>query len=539
MAWYRAGGGGGGVPASLKSDMNAVFNKKFGTSTDYPPTVWPDDVNLMGPLPKGKASGAIAHITDGADDVPTSSCEVEIAPTLTGVSSVSVVRQGENLLNFPDFTLNFGTTDSEEVENTVNFPAGQYTVTFDVPTNTATKTVTFVIRDKKGVGATQQAISYISAGSTTSKTLTFTATMPFNYFYCYMASSETTGNTITIENIMMVSGATSSPYVAPTVPTVSTVNLGRTIYGGNVDIVNGTGTDDSILIELDGSDDESYSGSGNRIALTSYSSVIVKNTANNTTIKGDYCDSFPQVTNDNTYSGVLGFSVSANDTTYIYFSDGTGNMTAEAFRAWLQNNPIKMILKIRNSTDFTFTGVEVPTRLGVNNFFSDVGDTSVEYRKDINLAIGLNKYRYLKWKISATRTTSSYCQMSDIEFTDANNNKFTFPTGTTVTASTSATSGSSPAYIVDGNTATKFCGNWVTGGITLNIDLGMGNVIDVSVYKNFSWYTANDATDRDPKTWELYGIDNANNEILLCSRDYTPTTDRKALADTVTITPLE
>ena len=29
MAWYRCGGGG--IPSSLKGDMNDVFNKKFGT----------------------------------------------------------------------------------------------------------------------------------------------------------------------------------------------------------------------------------------------------------------------------------------------------------------------------------------------------------------------------------------------------------------------------------------------------------------------------------------------------------------------------
>lgn len=72
MAWYRCGGGG--LPAGLQSDMDTVLNKKFSTSTTYPPTDWPDTVNLMGPLPEKTASGAIASFSDGADDVPVASC---------------------------------------------------------------------------------------------------------------------------------------------------------------------------------------------------------------------------------------------------------------------------------------------------------------------------------------------------------------------------------------------------------------------------------------------------------------------------------
>ena len=49
MAYFRSGGGG--IPAALKTGMNNVLNKKFGTTgQDYNPNDWPDDVNLMGAL---------------------------------------------------------------------------------------------------------------------------------------------------------------------------------------------------------------------------------------------------------------------------------------------------------------------------------------------------------------------------------------------------------------------------------------------------------------------------------------------------------
>lgn len=76
MAWYRAGGGG--IPSSLKTGMNSVLNKKFGTSTTYAPATWPDNVNLLGPLPEKTASGSVAAITDGADGVPVKSWVITI-----------------------------------------------------------------------------------------------------------------------------------------------------------------------------------------------------------------------------------------------------------------------------------------------------------------------------------------------------------------------------------------------------------------------------------------------------------------------------
>lgn len=77
MTWFRVGGAG--IPASLKNAMNAVLNKKFGTSgQNYPPKGWPDDVNLLGPLPENTVSGAVASFSDGADDVPIKSASFGI-----------------------------------------------------------------------------------------------------------------------------------------------------------------------------------------------------------------------------------------------------------------------------------------------------------------------------------------------------------------------------------------------------------------------------------------------------------------------------
>lgn len=110
MAWYKAGGGG--IPSSLKTGMNSVLNKKFGTATTYDPAGWPDDVNLLGKLPEKTASGAIANITDGADRVPVKELIFSASPIqasgtpsptnplpIYGHMEMNGAHCGKNLLN--------------------------------------------------------------------------------------------------------------------------------------------------------------------------------------------------------------------------------------------------------------------------------------------------------------------------------------------------------------------------------------------------------------------------------------------------------
>ena len=101
------------VPASVKTPVNDVLNKKFGTSTTYPPEGWPSRVNLLGKLPTRTATGAIAHFTDGADDVPIKSGIFEINPyqegtgdpspsnprAIHGYTGMNVTHTGANLFN--------------------------------------------------------------------------------------------------------------------------------------------------------------------------------------------------------------------------------------------------------------------------------------------------------------------------------------------------------------------------------------------------------------------------------------------------------
>ena len=270
MTWFRVGGAG--IPASLKNAMNAVFNKKFGTSgQNYPPNGWPDDVNLMGPLPEGTVSGSIANFSDGADDVPTDSVKITIPASLSGVSSVTETQTGRNLIKPDKYqtasnNLALGQTDGTSFGTFLK--AGTYTISYAITSGSC-----YIYRRE------QNDTSNTNLGRGTSKTFTITADGDYR-FWLY-GDDAVYAN---VSDVQLEIGSTAHAYEPYQTPTQYTASLGRTIYGGEVDIVNGEGTDE-------------------------------------------------------------------------------------------------------NGNDFTFTGQEVPTRLGYNAFWSDSGDTEVTYRRDIDLAL--------------------------------------------------------------------------------------------------------------------------------------------------------
>lgn len=268
MAWYRAGGGG--IPSAIKTDMNAVLNKKFGTSTTYDPAGWPDNVNLLGPLPEKTASGSVASITDGADGVPIKSWLVTLPASLSGYSAINGTK-------------NTGT----------GTPETQYTV-----------------------------------------------------------------------------------------------SLGRTIYGGSVDVVNGTGTDTHAKMTFTGAADETWywsaSGSNYRVYAQLTNAKTGTNTfASNLIAPAPLASGYPPVG-----TGWI------NNSGRIVIGVDSSITSASDWKTYLSNNNMEIAYELADEykTDFTFTPITPTpeTELGVNNFYGDTGDSEVTYRADIDLLLGGN-----------------------------------------------------------------------------------------------------------------------------------------------------
>ena len=226
MAWYRCGGGG--LPAGLQSDMDAVLNKKFSTSTTYPPTDWADTVNLMGPLPEKTASGAVANLTDGADEVPIKSWQVSLPASLTGYSSVTAYKAKKNLA---DGNMTQDGANRVILADNIFLKSGTYTISLEAETAR-----NFYYREH-GQSA------WANIGGYNKKVVTFTISADGNYDFSYYISSGVTVDEIS--NLQIEVGSTATSYEAYEAPTQYTASLGRTIYGGTADIVTGEGEDEN------------------------------------------------------------------------------------------------------------------------------------------------------------------------------------------------------------------------------------------------------------------------------------------------------
>lgn len=250
MTWFRVGGGGSGIPASLKSGMNDVLNKKFGTSIDYPANGWPDDVNLLGLLEEKKVSGSVVSFDDGANDVPLKSCVVSLASSLDGYSEVNVVRSGKNLLNVNAIT-DITHPNNASVVNNGN---GSITVTTTTQQNVKTAQKLKDICPNVKVGETY----YLKATSTGNQKIIYLHQSGISWSFgtakvitSQMLESDVslyasgTNSTATISDLSLTYGSTATEYEPFIAQTIYTADLGRTIYGGEIDLITGEGTDEN------------------------------------------------------------------------------------------------------------------------------------------------------------------------------------------------------------------------------------------------------------------------------------------------------
>jgi len=297
---------------------------------------------------------------------------VTIAPTLDGVSSVDVVHTGKNLL--PNKTYqrnpNILRLGTDTLDGRLSLKASTYTlsITSDVAIGTMTYTI----------GGTSTNIQFTSSGTRYYGSFTISADTDDFFVHVYRAGGLTAEN---VSDFMLEVGSSVSDYAPYVTPTTHTAQLGRTIYGGTADIVKGEGTSSYDKVDL-GTLTWQYDSANTRFFTVGLTGVIKRGTSGWIT----------DLEIDSPYTVASG---TANDKTvseyastgYVYIKD-TDYTDPTTFKASLSGK--YLVYPLATSTDFTFDGQEVNTRLGVNNFWSDSGDTEVTYRADIDLLLGGN-----------------------------------------------------------------------------------------------------------------------------------------------------
>ena len=406
MTMYRVGPAG--IPSSLKTNMDAVLNKKFGTSTTYAPATWPDNVNLLGPLPERTASGVIASFSDGADDVPISTGLFSFTPkqagtgtpspsnprAISGYTGATIYQTGKNLLDFnsnirstssggldfevkPDGGIRcYGTTNRTYayITNTMDvwIPAGAALLfsRTDNPSFRLLLNCTFA--DGSGSGSV-----IISSDNYTK---TWVVSKNVSQIRLELASlTNETAYDFTVYPMLEVGNTrtTWEPYKAKT-PIVDT--FGATVYGGSR-ATDGTLTETHSSITH-------YAGLTGWTATQTPGVFYTSNAAAYRTSGELFCDKFEAVSPR--ASTNLGLNCISYNTNYTSLLLNTGDATIEDFIQTMTDlGGFDLVRPLATPTSTTLPAVNISTYYGANNIYTDMetGDSSVTYRADINMLL--------------------------------------------------------------------------------------------------------------------------------------------------------
>ena len=397
----------GTINLSTANAVGAILNKKMGVTTGFSPSEWSDAINLMGKLPEATVSGSVAHFEDGADGVPLKSLVANIPANLEGVSSVEVVQAGKNVAKFSDEILDNdrtqnGVTFHATSENTVRIDgtatggsafmtsgyyvgdsryrflkAGTYTLSCNMPDN-GNYTVANIIGYY--VGTTQRFESAFNCKINAPKVFTLT-----NDGYFNIQISVSNGYTVNQDVWVQIEvGSTATEYEEYIEPTTRTVSLGRTIYGGIADIVTGEGESLYEKYIVTGQETGDFlsgtNNNGNRIGLSGF--VLAQ--------KPLYAGGVSNIGENkaclNSATWTIGSWCIYTDNK-LYFVVPNEYTTFLTALQYLVDNNATFVFPLATPTDFIFTGKEINSFYGDNTIWNDTGDSSVTYRRDIELAL--------------------------------------------------------------------------------------------------------------------------------------------------------
>ena len=393
MAYFRCGGGG--IPATLKTDMNSVLNKKFGTiSQDYPPNEWADDVNLLGKLPERTASGTIAHFDDGADLVPLKSCEVTVTPSQSGTgdpspanprplnsfSSLTVEHTGKNLIPIPTETMTSRSVDLiPQSDGTIKLEgtATGGTAVFDI----ARSLDFYLPSGTYFVNETTSPYS-ITVHSETNGTATlvksgggsFTLSERKKIFVRIGVANGT--STDVFINLQLELGNTATTF-EPYHTDPHTLALGSTVYGLTGDCVSGEFEETHEIVDLSNLTWTSTgSGTNARWYCSDLTSVIKK---------PQYASQILDMIMEKFKPINYGATLSNYPDCISVLSDG--RLISYKYD---ENSPSGLCAyPLATPTELTIDPVEVESFKGVNNVWctQDNSNVTVEYRADIELSL--------------------------------------------------------------------------------------------------------------------------------------------------------
>lgn len=175
------------------------------------------------------------------------------------------------------------------------------------------------------------------------------------------------------------------------VQSTKTIDLGRTVYGGTLNVTTGVLTVTQKLFVYNADNIPTMSLGGMAAALGDKKRIFINQPGisrgqGQSNIDNVYCDKYKTISAVTQYTGVEGIAVRDSATTgfYIYDED---IQTVAAWQNEIRTNGLTIAWDIATPEVYQLEPEEVKTLLGVNNIYADTGNVSVTYRADVDLYI--------------------------------------------------------------------------------------------------------------------------------------------------------
>ncbi len=347
------------------------------------------------------ASGDIVTVENPNGVLAVKSLEVDLEPIqdLNGYDNPWVGGAGKNKLQVTatSQTVN-GVTFTVNSDGTVKVN-GTATANASLTLGEMTLATNYILNGCPQGGGWNTYVLAVNGGAVDTGTGASGTSISDKNVYIYVKSGQTVNNLVFKPMIRLASetDATYEPYsnvcpisghtdvdvvVSPTTDAADgmtyTTPLGRTVYGGTLDVVSGVLTVDRAMVTYNGTEGWILHQGGNGRYYRDGLPIGIDTASKASSISNQalYAD------DQYRYGAWFGFGGAG-----IYVNRINADDTIKDFRARLASNPLQVCYELATPQTYQLTAQQIELLTGTNNIWSDSGDVTVEYGQNPNVLI--------------------------------------------------------------------------------------------------------------------------------------------------------
>lgn len=167
--------------------------------------------------------------------------------------------------------------------------------------------------------------------------------------------------------------------------TTATLDLPSTVYGGEVDVATGKGSEEWRYVEFDGSEDEQW-GKGTHSSGRVYFLIFITpygivSDADHVTWK---CNRLVPVSYNYSGTGLPEYSIgfTSMKNTCMIVLENKSTLSVDEFKAWLSENPVIVCYKLAEFSTYTVAHQSLPALSGENVLITNADSLTVTGRAD-------------------------------------------------------------------------------------------------------------------------------------------------------------